>query len=148
MSTTNLVEIFCLFDEFCKIFEPELKKHLVDIPGKKCCNRRNRMSDVEIMTILVLFHTSHHHDLKAFYLGYICLHMRPEFPVRLSYNRIVECQAKVALHLLLFFQKCTLGKCTGISIMDSTPLVSSHIKRMHSHKTMKGWTANTSMARE
>ena len=141
MDTANLVEIFCLFDEFCKIFEPELKKHLVEVPGKKHRNRKKRMSDAEIMTILVLFHTSRHRDLKAFYLGYICQHMRQEFPVSLSYNRFVERQAKVALHLLLFLQTCALGKCTGISIIDSTPLVSCHIKRMHSHKTMKGWAA-------
>jgi hypothetical protein len=67
--------------------------------------------------------------------------MRSEFPVRLSYNRFVERQAKVALHLLLFLQTCALGKCTGISIIDSTPLVSCHMKRMHSHKTMMGWAA-------
>ena len=141
MNAANLVEIFCIFDEFCKIFDPELKKHLVDTPGKKHRKRKNRMSDAEIMTILVLFHTSHHRDLKAFYLGYICQHMDKEFPVRLSYNRFVERQTKVALHLLLFLQTCALGKCTGISIIDSTPLVSCHIKRMHSHKTMKGWAA-------
>ena len=99
------------------------------------------MSDAEIMTILVLFHTSRFRDLKSFYLGYICLHMHKDFPVRLSYTRFVERQAKVALHLLLFLQTCALGKCTGISIIDSTPLVSCHIKRMHSHKTMKGWAA-------
>ena len=141
MDTANLVEIFCLFDEFCKIFEPELKKHLVEVPGKKQRNRKKRMSDAEIMTILVLFHTSRHRDLKAFYLGYICQHMRQEFPIRLSYNRFVERQAKVALHLLLFLNTCALGKCTGISIIDSTPLVSCHIKRMHMHKTMRGLAA-------
>ena len=43
--------------------------------------------------------------------------------------------------LVLFLQTCALGKCTGISIIDSTPLVSCHIKRMHMHKTMKGWAA-------
>ena len=25
MTTANLVEIYCIFDEFCKIFNPELK---------------------------------------------------------------------------------------------------------------------------
>ena len=25
MTTANLVEIYCIFDDFCKIFEPELK---------------------------------------------------------------------------------------------------------------------------
>lgn len=91
--------------------------------------------------ILVLFHTMHFRDLKSFYLGYVCQHMGKEFPHTVSYNRFVERQAQVSLHLLLFLQTCALGKCTGISIIDSTPLVSCHIKRMHMHKTMKGWAA-------
>jgi len=48
------------------------------------------MSDSEIMTILVLFHTSRFRDLKSFYLGYICQHMRKEFPHVISYNRFVD----------------------------------------------------------
>lgn len=141
MNTANIVEIYCIFDEFCKIFDPELKKHLLDVPGKRRRNRKSRVSDAEIMTMLVLFHTSHYRDLKTFYLGYICQHMRSEFPARISYNRFVERQTKVALHLLLFLQTCALGKCTGISIIDSTPLASCHIKRAHMHKTMRGWAA-------
>ena len=31
MATTNLVEIFCILDEFCKYFTPELKKTLLKI---------------------------------------------------------------------------------------------------------------------
>ena len=27
MTTANLIEIFCILDEFCKFFAPELKKH-------------------------------------------------------------------------------------------------------------------------
>ena len=139
MTTANVIEIFCFLDEFCKYFEPELQKRTISVSGKHHRNRPGRMSDSEIMTILVLFHTSHFRDLKTFYLGYICQHMRKEFPQVISYNRFVERQAKVGLHLLLFFHTCALGKCTGISIIDSTPLVSCHIKRMHMHKTMSGW---------
>ena len=139
MTTANIIEIFCFLDEFCKYFEPELKKRAISTSGKQHRNRPGRISDSEIMTIPVLFHTSRFRDLKSFYLGYICQHMRKEFPHVISYNRFVERQAKVGLHLLLFFQTCALGKCTGISIIDSTPLVSCHIKRMHMHKTMRGW---------
>ena len=139
MTIANVIEIFCFLDEFCKYFEPELKKRTLSTSGKRHRNRPGRMSDSEIMTILVLFHTSHFRDLKSFYLGYISQHMRREFPHVISYNRFVERQAKVGLHLLLFFQTCALGKCTGISIIDSTPLVSCHIKRMHMHRTMQGW---------
>ena len=141
MTDVNLIEIFCILDEFCKYFAPELKKHTLDTSGKRRRNRPCLMSDSEVMTILVLFHTMRHRDLKSFYLGYICNHMRSEFPHHLSYNRFVERQAKVGLHLLLFLQTCALGKCTGISIIDSTPLVSCHIKRANSHRTMRGWAA-------
>ena len=141
MTDANLIEIFCILDEFCKYFAPELKKHTLKVPGKRHRNRPSRMSDSEIMTILILFHTYRFRDLKSFYLGYVCQHMRNEFPHPLSYNRFVERQAQVGLHLLLFLQTCALDKCTGISIIDSTPLVSCHIKHMHMHKTMKGWAA-------
>ena len=114
MTDTNLIEIFCIFDDFCKYFTPELKKHTLQVPGKRHRNRSSRMSDSEIMTILVLFHT----------------------------HRFVERQAQVALHLLLFLQTCALGKCSGISIIDSTPLASWHIKRERKHRIMRGWTAN------
>lgn len=122
MTTANLIEIFCILDEFCKFFAPELKKHTIQVPGKRHRNRPSRMSDSEIMTILILFHTHRFRDLKSFYLGYVCQHMRKDFPNPVSYNRFVERQAQVGLHLLLFLQTCALGKCTGISIIDSTPL--------------------------
>lgn len=128
MTDTNLVEIFCIFDEFCKYFTPKLKKHSLEVSGKRHRNRPCRMSDSEIMTILVLFHTRRFRDLKSFYLGYVCRHLRKDFPHTISYNRFVERQAQVAMQLLLFLQTCALGKCTGISIIDSTPLVSCHIK--------------------
>ena len=110
MTDANIIEIFCILDEFCKYFAPELKKHTLDISGKRRRNRPCLMSDSEVMTILVLFHILRQRDLKSFYLGYVCNHMRKEFPHRLSYNRFVERQAKVGLHLLLFLQTCALGK--------------------------------------
>lgn len=71
MDTANIVEILFFFDEFCKIFEPELKKHLIDTPEKRRRNRKSRVSDAEIMTMLVLFHKSQYRDQKDFYLGYV-----------------------------------------------------------------------------
>ena len=35
MTDTNLIEIFCIFDDFCKYFTPELKKHTLQVPGKR-----------------------------------------------------------------------------------------------------------------
>lgn len=39
MTDTNLIEIFCILDEFCKYFALELKKHTLDSSDKR---RRNR----------------------------------------------------------------------------------------------------------
>ena len=44
MTTANLIEIFCILDEFCKYFTPELKKHLVDTSSKRCRNRPCRLT--------------------------------------------------------------------------------------------------------
>ena len=115
MTDTNLIEIFCIFDDFCKYFTPELKKHTLQIPGKRHRNRASRMSDSEIMTILVLFHTHRFRDLKSFYLGYICQHMRGDFPHRLSYNRFVERQHRT-MRGWAAKGKCTMGWFYGFKL--------------------------------
>ena len=35
MTSTDLIEIFCILDEFCKYFEPELRRHTLEPPGKR-----------------------------------------------------------------------------------------------------------------
>ena len=69
MTGANIIEIFCILDEFCKYFAPKLKKHTLDTSGKRRRNLPCLMSDSEVMTTLVLFHTMRHRDLKSFYLG-------------------------------------------------------------------------------
>ena len=66
MNSTNLIEIFCILDEFCKFFAPQLKKRLLDESSKHRRNRPCVMSDSEIMTILIMYHQSHYIDLKTF----------------------------------------------------------------------------------
>jgi hypothetical protein len=43
----------------------------------------------------------------------------------------------VIVPLAIFLKTFALGKCTGISFIDSTPLRSCHVKREKQHKTMK-----------
>lgn len=50
MTDANIIEIFCILDEFCKYFAPELKKHTLDICGKRRRNRPCLMSNSEVMT--------------------------------------------------------------------------------------------------
>ncbi|WP_329902957.1 IS982 family transposase [Porphyromonas pogonae] len=136
---TNIVEIFCLTDDFSKLFDTLIQQRTLCEGNKKRRNRKFRMSDAEIMTILILFHHSRYRDFKSFYLQYITQQCHSDFPSLVSYNRFVELQSKVAFKLISFLNMCCLGECTGISFIDSTPLRTCHIKRAHGHKTMKGW---------
>ena len=46
----------------------------------------------------------------------------PSLSQSVFYNRFVELEKEVAIPLALFIKKALLGKCTGISFVDSTPL--------------------------
>jgi hypothetical protein len=49
----KIIEIFCMADDFCKEFDWEVQKHQIDTLHKKKYQRSSRMSDSEIMTILI-----------------------------------------------------------------------------------------------
>ena len=64
--------------------------------------------------------------------------MRHLFPEVVSYDMFVELEREVALPLAIFIKKVLLGKCTGISFVDSTPLRVCRNQRIRIHKTFKG----------
>jgi hypothetical protein len=139
ISTDKITEIFYLIDEFYKEFEKVAHGSTLQMDtGAKTRNRRSKLSDSEVMTIMVLFHYKQFRNLKHFYLYYVRVHMEGEFPRTVSYNRFVELQQKVVLPMAIFLKTCCLGRCTGISFIDSTPLRACHIKRERQHRTFKG----------
>ena len=72
------------------------------------------------MLIMILFHEYGYRYLKHFYIEKICCHMRHLFPNVVSYNRFVEMEKEVIAPLALFINKVLLGRCLGISFVDST----------------------------
>lgn len=139
LSLCEVTDIFYLCDEFATNFEVYYPKHaLRENNGKKYRNKAKRLSDSEVMTILIAFHLSGMRNLKAYYLFYVCKHMSREFPQLVSYNRFVELQQRVLLPLVLFLKTCRMGKCTGISFVDSTTLDVCNIKREWQHKVFDG----------
>ena len=101
------------------------------------------MSKAEVMLIMILFHDSGYRCFKHFYLEKVCKHLRHLFPKVVSYNRIVELERDVVISLTLFIKKVLLGKCTGISFVDSTPLRVCKNQRIHIHKVFKGMNLRT-----
>ena len=115
-----------------------MKRYTLKLAAKRKYHRDSTVSKVEIMLIMILFHDSGYRCLKHFYLEKVCKHMRHLFPKVISYNRFVELEKEVAIPLVLSIRKVLLGKCTGISVVDSTPLRVCKNQRIHIHKTFKG----------
>ena len=138
ITESKVIELFCMADEFCKFFDAMMTKYTLKPAKKRKYHRDSTMSKAEIMLILILFHDSGYRCLKHFYLEKVCKHMRHLFPKVVSYNRFVELEKEMAIPLALFIKKVLLGKCTGISFVDSTPLRVCKNQRIHIHKTFKG----------
>lgn len=138
ITESKVIELFCMADEFCKFFDAMMTIYTLKPATKRKYHRNSTMSKAEIMLILILFHDSGYRCLKHFYLEKVCKHMRHLFPKVVSYNRFVELEKEVAIPLALFIKKVLLGKCTGISFVDSTPLRVCKNQRIHIHKTFKG----------
>lgn len=139
INNSEVITIFFEIDEFCKAYGHHLNR--VGLEGDSGFKRRNKpckLSDSEIITILILFHNNRLRDLKTFYLGHICGHMKGDFPNTVSYNRFTELCQKAVPAMLLYLKMKRLGNCTGISFVDSTSLTVCHNKRIHQHKTFKG----------
>lgn len=134
----KITEIFYLVDEFCKEFELTKVGHILEEKtSKKRRNRKFKLNDSEVITILVIFHLGQFRNLKHFYINYVQKHLTSEFPETVSYNRFVELQKKAFLPMSVFLKSMCLGKCTGISFIDSTPLRVCHIKREKQNKVFK-----------
>lgn len=138
LDANKITEIYFIIDEFNKEFDKTISSHsLNEETASKKRNRKFAMSNSEVMTVLVLFHAMGYKNLKHFYLFYLGKHLKNEFPNLVSYNRFVELQKRAVVPMALFLKTCCLGQCTGISIIDSTPIRACHIRREKQHKTFK-----------
>lgn len=137
-----LVTIFCDVDDFCKEFEPEWRKILIEnqdrmlIGNKKRRNRRPELSLSEAITIVILFHKTGYRTFKDYYFRFVLGNLREYFPKILSYSRFINLMKTCLFPLFVFSQGC-LGKCSGISFVDSTILTVCHARRINSHRVFK-----------
>jgi hypothetical protein len=130
----KITEIFYLTDEFCKDFEKTISKHTLGNEPR----RKPKMSQSEVITIMILFHFGSFKNMKHFYEYFVKQHLKSEFPQTVSYNRFVELMQSVILPMTIFLKTCCLGNCTGISFVDSTSVSVCKNKRIPRHKVFDG----------
>jgi hypothetical protein len=132
----NILPVFCDIDDFCLFFEPLWQQRLLSYQPRQ----RHRTSTLclsEVMTIIVLFHTSSYRNFKSYYTEYVMKHLYWAFPKLPSYNRFVELMPSALVPLCGYLQT-RKGQCSGISFVDSTSLRVCHNRRIHSHKVFAG----------
>ena len=129
-----LTELYCTVDNFWKLFRLEWDKHLI-ATGKSKRGPEPELSIAEMITIVIFFHQSNYRTFKHFY-GYVCSHLKRDFPRLISYSRFVYLMKGlfVPLFAYLLHRK---GHVTGIAFIDSTSIVVCHNKRIPRNRVFK-----------
>jgi len=134
----DLVELYCSVDDFWKVFKPKWEKYLIDNDKIKR-GPKPKLTVSEMLTIVILFHQSDYRTFKHFYNDYVSKFLKKEFPDLISYSRFVYLMKNLFIPLLAYLH-CKKGKVSGISFVDSTPIIVCHKKRISRNKTFKGIT--------
>lgn len=132
----EILPVFCDIDDFCQFFEPLWKKRLLS-SGERRRDRAGCLCLSEVMTIIVMFHSSSYRNFKAYYTEQVMKHYSGAFPRLTSYQRFVELMPRSLVPLCAYLQT-RKGQCSGISFIDSTALKVCHNRRIHSHKVFAG----------
>ena len=72
MDIHQLTRIFCEIDDFCKEFSSYMKSKLLPRASSGERGPRCKLSDSEIMVILIWFQSSGFRNFKLFYNGFVC----------------------------------------------------------------------------
>ena len=74
----NLEHLYCKVDDFCQQFIPAWRYSLLQ-SGEKHRHKPGRLSESEVITLLILFHQLRHRDFKTFYTHYAQHHLKAAF---------------------------------------------------------------------
>lgn len=100
--------------------------------GERQRQRDCRLTASEMMTIIIHFHQSQYRHFKAYYLLYVCKHLKAAFPNLVSYTRFVALMPSVLLSLCVYLNT-RKGQVTKLAFIDATTLVVCH-NRIYNHK--------------
>jgi hypothetical protein len=134
----KLIQLFCQTDDFAKVFEPTLMKHLLPASTtllKRSAVNKPAISLSEMMTIEILYHLSGYKCFQYFYQQEVqqgSLHTY--FPKAPAYNRFVELKPRMLLPLIAYLHCVRLGQFLGLYYADSTTLKVCHNRRIHQNR--------------
>src|SRR6187455_2028445 len=113
MMLDRIVEVFCEVDDFCQAFVPQWEASLLGPGGPAPRGPQPGLSTSEIITLLLVLHSSGFKHLKSFYHGFAEPLLRGYFPGMPCYEHFVARQKSVFVPLV-FFLHSHLGTRTGL----------------------------------
>jgi len=131
----DITELYSFIDDFCQIYSGYERKQL--LPTNKTRNRLCGMALSEIMTIMIMYHTSYAKNFKYFYKTCIEYIHKDDFPNALSYNRFIALMPRLFMPLNILVHTL-LGKTTVTYFIDTTPIKVCNNKRQSGNKIFKG----------
>lgn len=143
-----LEELYCFVDDFCQEFVPQWQQYLLNSGQQERCHKTT-LSLSELLTIYLLFQSSHYRDFKHYYLLHVLQGpLKKAFPKAISYTRFIALVPRLFIPLSAFLHTL-FSELDGVGFIDSTPVTVCHPKRIHNHqvfaayaergKTTKGW---------
>jgi hypothetical protein len=133
MMLDRIVEVFCEVDDFCQAFVPQWEASLLGPGGPAPRGPQPGLSPSEIITLLLVLHSSGFKHLKSFYHGFAEPLLRGYFPGMPCYEHFVALQKSVFVPLVVFLHS-HLGTRTGLYYIDSTALPVCDNHRINRHK--------------
>ena len=118
--------------DFYKVYLPFKDYYLLE-KKENSRNKNTKISNIEILAIMILYHLSGSSNFKFFYKFYISRIFR-KLPEYSWFMRLRE-RAFIDLMCFLHYKCVSTGKCFFI---DSSPIKVCHNKRIKKHKTFKG----------
>lgn len=135
----NLELIFTDVDDFCQAFLPAWKNHLIET-GERQRIRPSKLSESEIMTIVIAFHRSGYRNFKTFYIKHVSIYWRAYFPQLVSYTRMLKLMQSILVPLCSYMNH-RKAKPTGIAFVDATKIQVCHQLRIPRHKVFSNSAA-------
>src|SRR3954471_24528790 len=121
MMLDRIVEVFCEVDDFCQAFLPQWEASLLGAGGPAPRGPQPGLSPSEIITLLLVLHSSGFKHLKSFYHGVAEPLLRGYFPGMPCYEHFAALQKSAFVPLVVFLHS-HLGTRTGLYYIDSTAL--------------------------
>ena len=137
LNSNKLIEIFIEVDDFLVGIVEFLEAQSLPDPNGTTRKRARRMSESEMMTIIIYYHFSGFKCFKWYYNLVVKKIFADYFPQSFSYNRFIQLMAELNLYLLFFMTACRLSVTTEGNYIDSKKLVVCHNRRIKDHKVHK-----------